>query len=178
LIQKKHIIYYAFVAAIFILMKYLHSIAETGQLYFLLRPVVEVVSSAQQADFTYTEGDVFFLPKLNIVVDKSCSGFNFWTTCFLMLSFSLAKYEKQARLKTAYLAVVLAASFLFTLFANSARILFTLFTKQQLLSHSIKPATWLHEAEGSFVYLSFLVLIYASAEFALKKHQHNHAQFA
>ena len=52
--------------------------------------------------------------------------------------------------------IVIVATYFLTLFANTSRILTSLFiSKQTSLNYS-----WLHQAEGVFIYLSFLIIFY------------------
>lgn len=62
------------------------------------------------------------------------------------------------------LPVSLLMAYIFSIFVNTARIIFSL-TLDKIFAQSW---AWFHEAEGAFIYLFFLICIYFVAEYSLK----------
>ena len=144
---------------LFLLMKAVYSMAEVQHLTFLLAPSSEVVATFTGTDSTY------FNESLNILINKSCSGFNFWSICFLM-SYCLLAKPNNPRLRNIFLLpVVLGATYLFTILVNSTRILFSIFLHAVNSPRLTVDAPWSHQAEGVFIYLSYLIIAYLSIDY-------------
>jgi len=162
----KQLPYYIAVILFFILLKCAHSIASEDELRFLLRPISRLVALMSGSSSEYIPNKGYFHPQLNILINKSCSGFNFWLICFLMLSFSALRFVYKKISRTLLLIMLFLSTYLLTIFINSSRIIFSLFiTRLNILPES----PWLHEAEGVFTYFSFLVIIYLCSDFLFKK---------
>lgn len=150
---------------LFLLMKAAYSTAELHQLTFLLAPTNEIIASFTGTHSTFIPDQGFFNESLNILINKSCSGFNFWSICFLMSYCLLAKPYAPGLRNVLLLPLVLATTYLFTILVNSTRILFSIYLhsgNSQLLA---VDSTWSHQAEGSFIYLSYLIIAYLSLDY-------------
>lgn len=157
--------YPALAIILFLLMKGAYSIAEVGQLHFLLYPTSQFVAS-----FTGTE--TFFLAEqgyqnsgLNILINKSCSGFNFWALCFVMVYCLLEKRKYGWLRNVLAVPVILLLTYLFTLLVNTTRILFSTFLHIETAPWSSTDFAWSHQAEGTFIYLSYLIIAYLSINY-------------
>ncbi|MBC7451705.1 MAG: exosortase K [Cytophagales bacterium] len=151
------------VVTIVILLKIAISI-ENDDLTLLLKPVDRVVSLITDSPSVYLTDIGYIHHDLHIVIDKSCSGFNFFIICFTMLSMLIVRQVNKGRHKVMLLPAVVTCSYVLTIFANSSRILISIF-----LTHAAefsKTYSWLHQAEGVFVYLFFLISIYLIFEYA------------
>jgi exosortase/archaeosortase family protein len=131
-------------AGIFVLLKYLHTCLGTDDLYFLLAPVNRVVALVTNSQAIYTEENGYFHAALNIYIDKSCSGFNFWILCFMIGIFRAARL----------------ISWLITVFVNASRILTAIFLQQLSPDFMKSQQHWAHQTTGIFIYLFFLLLFY------------------
>jgi len=160
----KNTIYYFLTASIFLLLKTIYTFTETSDLMFLLKPISFLVSWITNAPAKFSELGCYH-QNLNILIDKSCSGFNFWGICFVMLSFLGIKSLNLRQLQVLILAIALIFAYIFTIFVNTSRIVISL-----VLDH-IFPQNWawFHEAEGAFVYLFFLICLYLGFDYSLKK---------
>ena len=150
---------------LFLLMKAAYSTAEVHHLTFLLAPTDEIIASFTGTHSTFIPDQGFFNESLNILINKSCSGFNFWSICFLMSYCLLAKPNYPRLRNVCLLPVVLGATYLFTVLVNSTRILFSVFlhsTNSRLLA---LDSPWSHQAEGVFIYLSYLIIAYLSINY-------------
>ena len=162
-IQAWHFPLLAF--CLFLLLKAAYSMADVQHLIFLLAPSSEVVATFTGTDSRFISEQGYFNESLNILINKSCSGFNFWSICFLMSYCLLAKPYAPGLRNVLLLPLVLATTYLFTILVNSTRILFSIYLhsgNSQLLA---VDSTWSHQAEGSFIYLSYLIIAYLSLDY-------------
>lgn len=167
----KQIPFYLAAGIIFLLLKLGHSMADHNALQFLLWPTSKLVALMTGASSSYLPEGGYFHAQLNIVINKSCSGFNFWLICFLML-YSMGLFgAKKIVHKALWLPGSLFLAYLLTIFVNSSRILIALALNSSGIG---KEQAWLHQAEGVFSYLFFLLIIYFSFDFLLKKHTQAH----
>ncbi len=157
--MKKNVIYMLIGFGLFVALKFIYSYLDTNQLLFLLKPTNMGVSAFTGAVSVFKDGVGYFYPQLNIVINKSCSGYTFWLICFLMTTFVLIQTDKIRKLLTIPIALVL--SFLVTILANISRICgYIWLMKRGVAERFDADNTWLHESEGIFVYLSFLIIFY------------------
>lgn len=163
---------------IFVLLKFWYVGADNDALAFLLRPTDTLVGLATSSSSLYSPDEGYFHSELNILIDKSCAGFNFWILCFLMLSFLAFRYlHKQSHLALTLPAASLCA-YVLTIFANTSRISIAIFLQNRMGAFFPENPGWLHEAQGVFVYLSCLIISYLIAEFLLTKLTRPDAQLA
>lgn len=161
---------------IFGLLKLWYVGADNDDLAFLLRPTDALVGLAASSPSSYLTDSGYFHPDLNILIDKSCAGFNFWILCFLMLSLLIFKYLGRWAHLTLTLPATLLCAYVLTIFANTSRISIAIFLQNKAAAFLPKHLLWFHEAQGVFVYLSCLIAIYLIAEFLLTKLTRPNAQ--
>ena len=168
--KTKNIIYYGIVFLLVIVAKAAYTFASNDTLVFILKPLSQIISVITNADFIYSGAAGFYFETLNITIDKSCSGINFWCISFLVFMLLLLKFCKSHLQKILLFPVVIFVTYGLTLFANSSRILTSIFiAKQTHFNYS-----WLHQAEGVFIYLSFLMLSYTLLNRSLSKFNSHH----
>ena len=138
-------------------MSYTH--ATTSDLLWLLKPTNALVSAALGSVSELRVGEGFVHDELNIAIDKSCSGFNFWLLCSTMLLVAGMQAGGQNGRRWWLLSLPLVAYGL-TVLVNASRII-TAVSLHRALPELGQRYTWLHQAEGALMYLFFLVLIYA-----------------
>ena len=131
------------VIAIFLLLKYAFTIADASDLIFLLKPTNIFVGLLTGSHSVYIECNGYYHETLNIIINKSCSGFNFWLLSFL--SFAYLKLP---------IPTALGCAYLLTIFANTSRIFASIAMQSRAL----------HEAIGIITYLSFLILAHCLME--------------
>jgi len=167
MIKNQNIPFLLLAGFIFIGLKVFHRVADTELLRFLLAPTNAIIELVTNSNSTFISTSGYFHESLNIVINKSCSGFNFWVLCFIMLTFLVLPFLKNNLQKITAIPVVLIGAFILTILVNASRILFSLFIHEKLIN-LLGTKTWLHQAEGTFIYCSFLILIYLGLEYFLK----------
>ena len=158
---------YAFYSIIFslaLIVKIAYTQATNDILVFILKPLSSIISFITNSEFVYFSNSGFYFENLNITIDKSCSGINFWIISFVVFSFSFFKDTQSNLQKLLSIVALLLATFVFTLFASTSRILISIVISKQ--THFDYP--WLHQAQGVFIYLSLLIIAYTII---------NHARF-
>ncbi len=168
--------YYLVTIAIFLLLKVGYTVADNSDISFLLKPIDKIVGVVTNSNSQHLSESGYYHEKLNIIIDKSCSGFNFWALCFMMLTFLVLKFFTKTRSKILVIPSVLAVTFFLTIGVNTSRILFSIFLQNVSTKFTGKTFSWLHQAEGVFVYLSFLILIYLVTEYVFKKLTQHYAK--
>ena len=96
----KNIPYFLTAVGIFILLKFGFTIADTNTLTFLLKPTDKFVGLLTGSQSVYLSYKGYYHEKLNIVIEKSCSGFNFWVLGFLVFTYLGLKYVDKHRHKS------------------------------------------------------------------------------
>lgn len=161
--------YYWAAVGIFLLLKYTFTFVGNNGLAFLLWPTDKMVSLLTGSSSVYHSDSGYYHEALAIVIDKSCSGYNYWLLSFVVFSYVTVRYFRQAFYKILALPLALILAYLFTIFVNTSRI-FTSIAIQLQSAHFL-PAysyTRLHEVIGIVTNLSFLVGAYYLFEKLLK----------
>ena len=165
--NRNNIIYYSAAFAIILLAKTAYKFATNDTLVFILKPLSKLISLVTNESFVYNNYIGFYFETLNITIDKSCSGINFWCISFLVFMHLLHKVCKSNLHQIIVFPIVIVATYFITLFANTSRILTSLF----ILKQTGFNYPWLHQAEGVFIYLSFLIIFYTLLNQSLLKYQ-------
>lgn len=143
----------------------MYSYATNDALIFILKPLSSIISIVTDASFSYSNETGFYFKNLNIAIDKSCSGINFWFISFVVFSISIIKVCKSNIQKVISIPLILVSTYILTLFANTSRILTSIFIAKQ----TSYDYPWLHQTEGVFIYLSLLILVYTILNRSLSK---------
>ncbi len=172
---NKNSIYYLVAIILFIVLKFAFAAADTDNLTFLLGPVNKIVQLVTGSHSVYITGNGYYHNELNVLINKSCSGFNFFLLSFLMIVFRSVIFLNKQFHKTLLIPAGLITAYLLAIFVNSSRIIASIcFQKHANTifpdSHSI-----VHESIGVITNLSFLILIYYLTE-KLLTNKLNHAQ--
>lgn len=170
---NKNIPYYLTTIGLFILLKFGYTLADNDNLIFLLKPTDKIVGLLTGSHSVYFLDNGYYHHSLNIVIEKSCSGFNFMLLCFCMLTFLFLKYAYKSIFKFLSIPLALIASYLFTIFVNASRIFVSIIMQQQANDFlPVRPHLILHEIVGVITNLTFLILIYiVSEKFLTNKYQ-------
>ena len=131
------------------------SIANVNQLQWLLYPITAIVELFTTIDFTWTS-NIGYTSSLNIIIEKSCSGGNFFIICMLLLL--IKNWNPYAiKLKTVHLLFILFMSYVITVLANSMRIISAIkLVYFRQLTHYIDPKN-AHLLLGSIIYILILL---------------------
>jgi len=159
-INIKNIPYYLIAIGIFILFKFGFTYAENDSLTFLLKPTDKLVGLLTGSNSIYIMDKGYFHDELNIVIDKSCAGFNFWILSFLMLTFLGLKYFGSNLKKALIIPLALTGAYFFTIFVNTSRIFASIVIQNQTISYFENQQHNIHEIIGIITNLTFLILVY------------------
>ncbi|MBN1181867.1 MAG: exosortase K [Bacteroidales bacterium] len=174
---NKNIPYYVTAAGLFILLKFSFTLADNNDLTFLIKPTDKLVGLLTGSHSVYLTDRGYYHENLNIIIDKSCSGFNFLILCFLLFTYMTVKHFDKTLSKIMTIPTALIGAYLLTIFVNTSRI----FASIVVLAHTknIFPNQQhiIHEAIGIITNLTFLILAYILIEKFLINKQHN-AKFA
>ncbi len=152
--------YYIAIGFVSATMKYLVRFADIGLFRFLLKPTDILVGLFTASQSVYIKGVGYRHEGLNVVIDRSCAGFNLWIIAFIMLAYLAVKHFVGITHRIFSIALSLVAAFFLTIFTNTSRI-FASITFQPIAAR-ILPLSKdiIHEAIGVTVNLSFLILAY------------------
>ena len=148
------IIYILVGLSIFVVLKLLFKYSNSDDLNILLRPTNYLFSLMQNSEWEYTLGNGYYYPEFNIVINKSCSGGNFFLICFLTFLFTCINLIRTFKSIVIYISMLLVASFVIAIFSNVSRILILL--KLNHLGFAEEGLS--HEAVGGFIYLVLLII--------------------
>ncbi|NQY28970.1 MAG: exosortase K [Flavobacteriaceae bacterium] len=140
---------------VLIVLKTSFSLATINQLQWFLEPIVTIVELFTRINFTWT-ADVGFTSNTNIIIEKSCSGTNFYTICLLLLMIKdWNSFNIQGKLLRFLSLIVI--SFFITILANSMRIISALkLASFPELTNYINPKSS-HLILGSIIYILILL---------------------
>lgn len=160
--EVKNIVYYLTAIGLFILLKFVFVNADNNDLTFLLSPTNTIVELLTGSQSVFVQENGYFYKQLNIFIDKSCSGFNFWLLCFIMLTFLSIKYFDSNKGKTLALILSFISAYFITILVNSSRIFASVIIQNQY--YSFFKQSIVHESIGIVINLTFLILIYLIVE--------------
>lgn len=167
--MNKNITYHLIALGIFVLLKFWMGTFNNDQLTFLLKPTKYVFELVTGSQSVYSAESGYFYNAFNIVIDKSCSGYNFLLLCFVMLYFQMLKYAKQQKIKLLLLIASFIGAYLLTILINSSRIIISVLLQDSPIeSVGVEPHI-IHESIGVVTYLSFLLITYFLTDNLLKK---------
>lgn len=162
---NKNIPFYLTTLGLFILLKFGYALADNDNLIFLLKPTDKIVGLLTGSHSIYFSDKGYYHDNLNILIEKSCSGFNFLLLCFCMLTFLFLKYSDRTFLKYLTIPFALIVSYFLTIFVNASRIFVSIIMQQQANNFlPDRPHLILHELVGVITNLTFLILIYIVSE--------------
>jgi exosortase K len=161
--------YYFGIVVLFLLLKYLYTLSSNDDVLFLLFPTNICIELITGSKTLYSTDGGFAHTTLPINIDKSCSGFNFWLLSFSLLSLSTLHLYKRHWHKLAACVALLIISFIVTVFINVSRILIAILTLKYKGIYTFLSQGWMHEAQGAFIYLLFLILLYRSTYYITVK---------
>ncbi len=173
---KKNTPYYLTAVGIFILLKFGFTLSNNNDLTFLLKPTDELVGFLTGSQSVYLSESGYFHEHLNIIIDKSCSGFNFWILNFLLFTYLTVQYFDKTLSKILTVPIALMGAYLLTIFVNTSRIFASIVVQAQTKSLFLNQQHIVHEAIGVITNLTFLILTYVLIDKILT-HKRHHAKF-
>ncbi|HTO15654.1 MAG TPA: exosortase K [Edaphocola sp.] len=170
---NKNIPYYITALGLFILLKFGYTLAENKDLTFLLKPTDKLVGLLTGSHSIYFPESGYYHEHLNIIIDKSCSGFNFWILCFLVFTYLMVKHFDKTLNKILTIPIAIIGAYLLTIFVNASRIFASIVVQTQLKNLLPNHQHILHEGIGIITNLTFLILAYLLIEKLLNPKQAN-----
>ena len=147
--------------------------AGTDDLTFLLEPTDRLVGWLTGSHSVYLEDNGFYYDRPNILIDKSCSGFNFGILCFLVFTYLAVKHLGKPLYKILAIPGALLFAYALTIFVNTSRIFASVMVQAQTKILFASQQHLIHESIGVITNLTFLVLTYYLIEKFLIHRKHN-----
>lgn len=170
--MNKNIPYYLIALGLFIILKLGYTLADNNDLILLLKPTDQLVGFLTGSDAVFLPESGYFHEKLNIIIDKSCSGFNFWALSFLIFTYLITRYVERSATKIMVIPITLIGAYLLTIVVNASRIYVSIVVQSQTKDTLANHQHSIHEVLGIATNLTFLILGYILTERFLtyKKH--------
>lgn len=170
MIVPKNIFYYLTAIGLFLVLKFSYTITDNNDLFFLLQPTDRLVGLLISSKSVYFPDRGFYYNDLNIIINKSCSGFNFLLLCFSMFAIVAFNNINLIKQKIVIIPAALVLAYVITIFVNASRIFVSIVLQDQA-KHFLpqKSIVIVHETIGIVTNLSFLIVIYILLERLLKK---------
>ncbi len=155
--MKKSVIKLSFILLLVLSLKAIYSISTLEQLRYFMAPMIPFIELFTQTTFSWVP-EVGYSSPLNIIIEKSCAGGNFFIICFAFLSFKLWKFRTFLQFSLRILLLGICSYFMMIL-ANTARIVSaTKLVEWEITANYIDPKT-AHLALGSILYVLTLLFI-------------------
>lgn len=167
--KNKNLIYYLLMIGIFILFKIWFIYADNTSLAFILKPTSKLVGMVTGSSSIYLDESGYYFQDTNIIIDKSCSGFNFWLLCYTMLFFLVLKSLHKNSHKLLAIPAVMLGAYILTILVNTSRIFVSLTIQNSLISFLQIEQHIIHETIGVITNLSFLILFFFTMKNYLTK---------
>lgn len=145
-----------FTVLLVLALKVFYNYAETSDLIWLLKPSSEVTALFLRQEYRFIPQSGYYFPELNFIINKSCSGLVFLIISVCTSVFGFIQKTNSKHYTRVYFSLLIG-SYILTILVNSSRILIDQSLKQ-ILGSNVSIA--LHEINGIFVYLLFLVCYY------------------
>ena len=159
------------------LLKFGYTLADNNDLTFLLKPTDKLVGLLAGSQSIYLSENGYLHEHLNIIIDKSCSGFNFWILSFLLFTYLTVKHFDKTLSKILTIPTALIGAYLLTIFVNTSRVFASIFVQTHTKRILPNQQHIVHEAIGIITNLTFLILAYVLIE-KLLIHKPYNAKFA
>ncbi len=167
--RNQHLLSYLIGIVTFLCFKFAYTAMDAGSLSFILGPTDYFVSILTDSNAIYIPNVGYYHHELNITIEKSCSGFNFLLLSFLITYCVSASHLRDSKLKWSALPLSLLFDWMLTIFVNTSRITSSIFIGRYVAVSKPYQAL-LHQAEGTFIYLFFLILSYRLINHLLKNY--------
>ena len=166
------IFYFASFVIVFII-KYFYSNSPCDDLIWILTPTVWWVRILSGIIFEYKANIGYINHHFRFIIESSCSGVEFMIITIVTLIYSFVHLARTMRMKFYWTVLSLIFSYLFTIFVNGFRIIFSIylpicFNKIDVYNGWLTPEK-LHTVIGTFVYFTSLFFIYQVAGYIWKQ---------
>ncbi len=155
-----NIFIYILTILIAVALKLFFRVADHGDLIWVLSPTTKIVESFTGVRFLFDPLKGYTAVNDLLVIGKECSGVNFFVISFCMTVFAFMRYIRTR--KFAALVGFFTATWFVTFSVNASRIIIAIALRDLNNAGTLPAISWMHQAEGTIVYFSFLVLYYLS----------------
>lgn len=166
---EKNGIHYLVAILLFGALKIAYTQMDANDLSFILTPTDKIISLLTNSEGMFLNGSGYFHQDINILIEKSCAGFNFLILSFITGYLVSINHFQNRKAKWLLMPLSLLLSYFLTLFVNTSRIIIAIIINKQI-QPQFQTGTWLHEAEGTFVYLFFFILFYKALNYLLTEY--------
>jgi len=171
--MNNNIPWYLLIITLFVLLKFSFSTANNDDILFLLQPINKLVGFLTGYSSVYSSETGFYYSQLNVLIDKSCSGFNFGIVCFIMLSTLFVRKINRVSRKIIAISTAFICSYIFAVFVTASRIYISIIVQRFYTFFPKEMHSILHQIIGVLTSLVFLIFIYYLTEkFLTKKQQY------
>ncbi|MCL2441662.1 MAG: exosortase K [Treponema sp.] len=170
---SKNIPFYLTAGLIFIVSKLWFTAADINKLAFLLKPIDTLFGLITGSQSIYIENYGYYHEYYNILIDKSCCGFNYFLICFLVFVFLFTEQFSKPIYKAFVLPFSLIFSWILTIFVNISRILISVNVYTKTLIILPNHQDLIHQIIGITSYLFFLLLTYLTMDKLIKSRKIN-----
>ena len=177
MINKKNVPFYFAALVAFICLKAYHRMAGVDEFALFIFPVSKIIEFLTGAEASYIIGEGYYFQSLDVLINKSCSGFNFCLISFLLFTFLFVSHFEKPIKKVGALLSSILLSYVLTVVVNASRIYALIVLQDMRVSFFIADQDILHQCVGIITYLTFLVLTYLAIERFLNKRTNSHAKF-
>ncbi len=165
--------YYFVVFGLFILLKFGYTLATVNDMIFLIKPTNTLLECITGSSAVYVENVGYYFRQSDIIIDKSCSGFNFWMLSFLSFSYLFTQYYSKTQQKLASLPFLLVGSYILTILVNTSRIFVSMLVHSQTNTILPNHQQILHQSIGVLTNITFLIITYLLIDACLKYLKNN-----
>jgi exosortase K len=170
-ISRKNLIFYFLAVVLFICAKFFSQTADHSDLKFILSPTVSIIEAFTGFQYAFQDDCGYNNKEINVVIGKSCAGFNTLIAAFCMSVFAFIHVFKESRVQLFAFLLFMAGAYLFTVLTNSFRIIGSLLL---INLHPFFDNHLMHEVIGIFFSFFFLVLYYFILKISIHKIIYKH----
>lgn len=150
-------------------LKLLYTQTSVEDLLCIIYPVQRAIAFFTGETSQFIADNGYYFQELDIIIDKSCSGFNYFLICLSI--FGLISINNTRSIKKNFLlfgtTVILA--YVQTIFVNSFRIISTIYLQSSIESFLALNSKLIHTSIGISINISFLIITYLITLKFLKK---------
>ncbi|MCL2322514.1 MAG: exosortase K [Oscillospiraceae bacterium] len=153
--------------------KYFYSNSSCNDLRWILTPTAWWVRVLSGITFEYKESIGYINDQFRFIIASSCSGVEFMIITIVTLIYSFVHLARKMRMKFYWIALSVVFSYIFTIFVNGFRIVFSIylpiyFNRFSFYNEWLTPER-LHTVIGTFIYFTSLFFIYQVAGYVWKE---------
>jgi exosortase K len=159
-LQPSTLAIYGLVLAAALLMKYHYSVAEVGQLSWILKPTAVTVQWLTGISFDFEALSGYVNWQHGMVIAKPCAGINFFIISFCMVALSQVRRIKTWQHRIYFLFGCSLGIFIYTVLVNAIRIVVALQLHHMNLSFGWLNPSRIHRLAGILIYFISLCLLH------------------